>query len=186
MSDHRPHADASVRLGWADDAPQMARVQLADWQQTYADLLPTAVLHELSADRFEEGWRASLVRPADARQRVLVALERADLRGFVATAPCEDDDADTVADGQIAELVVDPAHRREGHGSRLVHAAVDTLRSDGFTRATVWVPTTADTVRAFLGDQGFAPDGAHRSLDLHGDGAVVVKHVRLHTDLTQE
>jgi MoxR-like ATPase len=35
-----PVADVSVRVGWADDAPAIARVQVAAWQQLYADLLP--------------------------------------------------------------------------------------------------------------------------------------------------
>ena len=40
------------------------------------------------------------------------------------------------------------------------------------------------TAGAFLQAAGWAPDGAHRSLDLHDDGSVLVKQVRLHTDLT--
>jgi hypothetical protein len=34
-----------------------------------------------------------------------------------------------------------------------------------------------------VADAGWAPDGAHRELDLRGDGAVRVKQVRLHTAL---
>ena len=43
---------------------------------------------------------------------------------------------------------------------------------------------TDDARRAFLTEAGFAPDGAHRELDLHGDGSVRVKQVRLHADLS--
>ena len=50
--------------------------------------------------------------------------------------------------------------------------------------ALVWVGSTDDARRAFLTEAGFAPDGAHRELDLHGDGTVRVKQVRLHADLT--
>jgi len=80
--------------------------------------------------------------------------------------------------------VVDPAHAHAGHGSRLLHAAVDTMRSDKFSRATIWLTSTHDALRGFLTDQGWAPDGAHRELDLHGDGSVLVHQVRLHTDLS--
>jgi hypothetical protein len=41
-------------------------------------------------------------------------------------------------------------------------------------------------LRQFLTDAGWAPDGAHRELDLRGDGEVLVKQVRLHTDLGDE
>jgi ribosomal protein S18 acetylase RimI-like enzyme len=129
-------------------------------------------------------WHGSLgAPPKDARNRVLVALERAVVRGFAVTQPSPDPDADPVADGEITDLTVDPEHSREGHGSRLVHAAVDTLRADRFTRALVWLSSTDDVRRAFLTDAGFEPDGAHRELDLHGDGSVTIKQVRLHASL---
>jgi hypothetical protein len=64
-----------------------------------------------------------------------------------------------------------------------VQAAVDTLKADRFTRAVTWLGATDDETRAFLTAGGWAPDGAHRTLDLTGDGSVQVKQVRLHTDL---
>ena len=58
------------------------------------------------------------------------------------------------------------------------------MRSDGFSRATIWLNATDDALRSFLTEQGWAADGAFRELDLNGDGAVLVKQVRLHTDLS--
>jgi GNAT superfamily N-acetyltransferase len=116
---------------------------------------------------------------------VLVALERNTIRGFAVTGPAADPDCDAVADGEITELTVDPEQTRHGHGSRLIQACADTLRADRFTRAVTWVNSTNDTLRGFLGEAGWAPDGAHRELDLHGDGSVTVKQVRLHTDLSE-
>ena len=126
-----------------------------------------------------------MTKPKDARNRVLVALERNTVRGFAVTAPASDPDTDQVADGEIVELTVDPEHTRQGHGSRKVQACAETLKADRFGRALVWVASTDDARRGFLTEAGFAPDGAHRELDLHGDGAVLVKQVRLHTDLSE-
>ena len=178
-----PTADVSVRVGWADDAVAIARVQVAAWRQQYAGVLPDELIAELDVERFAAAWREGLTRPADARNRVLVALERQAVRGFAVTGPATDPDSDAVADGEIAELVVDPAYTRAGHGSRLLQACVDTLRADRFVRATTWVNSVDDARREFLVSAGWAPDGAHRELDLHGDGAVRVKQVRLHTDV---
>ena len=185
-SSEKPTADVSVRVGWADDAAGIAAVQVAAWSRQYADLLPADVLESFDVEQFAAAWHQALARPADARNRVLVALERNTVRGFAVTAPSPDPDSDPVADGELTELVVDPDHTRAGHGSRLLHASVDTLRADRFTRATTWLPTTDDVRRNFLTDAGWAPDGAHRELDLHGDGSVLVKQVRLHTDLRPE
>jgi GNAT superfamily N-acetyltransferase len=161
-------------------------VQVAAWRQELGDVLPDDLLAAMDEERFAEAWHASMTKPEDARNRVLVALERNTLRGFAVTTPSPDPDSDPVADGEIAELVVDPAHRGAGHGSRLLHACVDTLRADRFVRATCWVTAADEARRRFLAEAGWAPDGSHRELDLHGDGTVRVKQVRLHTDLRQD
>lgn len=188
MSSHQhpgqgPTADVSVRVGWADDAAGIAAVQVRSWRQEYADLLPRDVLEILDADQFAAAWQTSLTHSKDARNRVLVALERNTVRGFAVTGPASDPDLDPVAVGEVAELTVDPEQTRHGHGSRLVQACVDTLRADRFSTAVLWLTSADDVRRSFLTEAGWAPDGAHRELDLHGDGAVRVKQVRLHTDL---
>lgn len=178
-----PTSDVSVRVAWADDAPAIAAVQLRAWQQRYAGLLPASELpsgpeaHEAAA----AAWRASLVKAPDARQRVLVALARVEVVGFVITGPASDPDRDPLLDGVVEELTVDPDRLGQGHGSRLLQAAADTLVADKFTRAVCWVSSTDDALRAFLTSAGWAPDGAHRTLE-SGSGAPL-KEIRLHTAL---
>ena len=179
----QPTADVSVRTAWTADAAAIAAVQVDAWRESYVSLLPAEVLAGLDAGPIADRWAASLAKPGDARNRVLVGLERATVRGFAVTGPSGDPDADPVADGEIAELVVEPARRGSGHGSRLLQACADTLRADGFRRATIWLASSDDRARAFLTAAGWAPDGAHRELDLRGDAEIVVKQVRLHTDL---
>ena len=183
MTAERPNADVSVRVGWAADAADLAAVQVAAWRQELADLLPADVLDQMDPQQFAERWHASMSRPEDARNRVLVALERNTLRGFAVTTPSPDPDSDPIADGELGELVVHPGHRGAGHGSRLLQAAVDTLRADRFTRATCWLAADDDVRRRFLTGAGWAADGAHRELDLTGDGTAPLKQVRLHTAL---
>lgn len=178
-----PTADVSVRVAWADDAPGIARVQLRSWRAAYADLLPVDLLEAIPVEEVAATWAESLKKPADARNRLLVALERNRITGFAVTAPADDPDCNPIDDGAVAEFCVDPDEQRLGHGSRLLQACADTLRADRFTRAVFWVASTDDAVRGFFEGAGWAPDTAHRELDLHGDGAVRVKQVRLHTAL---
>jgi GNAT superfamily N-acetyltransferase len=177
------NADVSCRVAWADDAPAIAAVQVRAWRSSYADLLPPDLLDALDVEEIAAGWRDALSRPPDARDRVLVALERALVTGFAVTGPAHDPDCDPVADGEVSDLTVDPHQRGAGHGSRLMQAVVDTLKADRFTRAVTWLTATDDDTRTFLTTAGWAADGAHRTLDLTGDGSVQVKQVRLHTDL---
>ncbi len=180
-----PTADVSVRVAWADDAEAIAAVQVKAWRQAYDGLFPADLLAELDPAEFAAAWTESLNKPKDARNRVLVALERNTVRGFAITSPSPDPDSDPILDGEVSEITVDPDHTRQGHGSRLVQACADTLRADKFTRAVLWLNSTDDALRQFLTEAGWAPDGAHRELDLRGDGDVMVKQVRLHTALDE-
>jgi GNAT superfamily N-acetyltransferase len=181
-----PTADVSVRIAWAGDAAAIAAVQVRCWRQRYAGLLAEEELAAMDAEGFAQRWAQQLERPGDARNRVLVALERNTVRGYAVLVPSPDPDADPVAEAELVELVLDPDHTGDGHGSRLLQAAADTLRADRFSTALTWTRTTEDALRAFLTGAGWATDGAHRELDLHGDGSVTLKQLRLHTDLTQD
>jgi GNAT superfamily N-acetyltransferase len=173
-----PSADVSARVAWADDAEAIAVVQARAWREMYGGLLPAEAF-----DARPEVWRDHLRKPPDARQRALVAMDRHRVVGFALTGPASDPDCDPVTDGEIADLTVDPAEWGHGHGSRLLQAAVDTLRADRFTRAVTWVLSTDDALRGFLESAGWAADSAHRELDLDGSGSTIVKQVRLHTRL---
>ena len=177
-----PTADVSVRVAWADDAGAVAALQVRAWEATYAGLLPAETL-SLDVDATARTWAAALRSPGDARNRVLVALERNRVVGYAVVSPAADPDCDPLADAELLELVVDPGERGKGHGSRLLHAVVDTLRADRFSRAVTWTVADADELRRFLTDAGWAADTAHRELDLDGTGTTTVKQVRLHTGL---
>jgi GNAT superfamily N-acetyltransferase len=177
-----PSADVSVRVAWADDAEAIAALQARAWATSYAGLVPAA--RDLREADFAKVWRDALTRPADARHRALVALERNRVVGFAITTPATDPDCDRVTDGELMELTIDAAERGRGHGSRLLQAAVDTLVADGFTRAVTWLVADDDEQRTFLTEAGWGPDTAHRTLDLDGSGTTQVKQIRLHTALS--
>ena len=175
-------ADRSVRVAWVADAEAMGRVQAAAWRDSYATVWPSEVLGSLDPSALAEAWATSIRRPPLGTYRALVALARNDVVGVAATGPSDDPDADQVADAEMSLLVVDPAARGQGHGSRLLAAVADTARADGFVRLTTWVLSADDAVRRFLGAAGWEPDGAHREVEL-GDDAAPLRQVRLHTAL---
>ena len=176
-------ADVSVRPAQARDAPAVARVQEAAWGSDYRGLLPGELLTALGSEQGAQRWRSSVQAPPSPRHRVLVACAGRDVVGVAAVGPSEDRDLDARVDAEIGVLLVAPDARGAGHGSRLLMASVEHLRLEAFERAYTWVAAADDAQRAFLVGAGWAADGAHRQLDLRGDGAVVVTQVRLHTDI---
>jgi hypothetical protein len=47
----------------------------------------------------------------------------------------------------------------------------------------VWVIAGDDALRGFLAPAGWAADGAHRQLDLTGDGTTTLRQIRMQTNL---
>ena len=165
----------SVRLALPSEAVDVARLQRKAWSRT-PGMAPA--LAAFPADQAVRTWHEAIVKPPLAHCRVLVALHQGQVVGFAVTGPSDDPDA-AVDDGMIAEFVVDGDELGDD-ASRLLNAAVDTLRADGYETATWWVRSEDDTLRGFLVECGWAADGAHRALGFE-DEADAVKQVRLMT-----
>ena len=176
-----PVADASVRIARPGDVPAVGLVQAAVWRDAYAATLSPEVLERFEAHAFARVWRASLATPPSARHELLVACAGDQVVGFAAIGPSSDADADD-AQGELLALGVHPQARRAGHGSRLLNAAVDTLRGRQFTRLTGWVLAGDEATRAFLVASGLSADGAYRDRVVDADGTLV-REVRLVADL---
>ncbi len=178
-----PLADASVRTGRVSDAPAVGLVQATVWRETFAGALPPEVLDSFEGPSFAGVWRRSLQDPPTPLHRLLVACAGDQVVGFVAIGPAEVTDP-TVAetDGEILVLGVHPQARREGHGSRLLNAAADTLRAGDRTGVLTWLPAEDERARAFTDAAGLSPDGAWRERVV-GPGGERVREVRVRADL---
>jgi GNAT superfamily N-acetyltransferase len=183
-----------VRPARPDDAGEIARIQLTTWRVAYSRLLPRHVLDGLEVDWLAARWREAVTAPPSPRHRVLIAIEQAESGdqptaypvGFVATGPADEAalapnekplGADVAA---VTDLLVEPRWGRRGHGSRLLAAAVDRWREDGFGAAVAWAYEEDPATRRFLASTGWAADGARRALDVDD---LLVRQVRLHVAL---
>ena len=174
----------SVRLALPAEAAAIAALQRRSWTQTLPEEVAAEVLGSVDLDTMTSSWEAAILRPPLAQFRVLVALGEERVVGFAAIGPADDPDAEAGEDALVAEFVVDPPAQRRGHGSRLLNAVVDTLRADGFGRATWWVRAGDDVLRQFLTGAGWAADGAHSEVAVNAGGPAV-KLVRLHTAIAE-
>jgi len=179
-----PVADASARVARPNDASAVGQVQAAVWRASYGAVLPQDVVDQFDAPRFARVWRDSLKKPPSPRHVLLVACAGQQVVGFAAVGPSEDPDANETA-GEVLALGVHPDARRSGHGSRLLNAAVDTLRGKGFSSMAVWLLAGDEDARAFLTSAGLSPDSAYRDRVVDADGTLV-REVRLTADLSRD
>lgn len=151
------HADVSVRPAMPEDASTIAHVQLTAWRSTHAERLAVA-LERLDEAAFTQGWSEAISNPPGPGHRVLVACAGARVVGFAAVRPAAE------GTGELVALEVLPDEHRSGHGSRLLAAAVDSLRQDGAEALTAWVLDGDSAREQFLGGAGLGPDGRVREL----------------------
>lgn len=180
-------ADVFVRAARLTDAAGFALVQHRSWQLASDDLgLPTPP--DLGA--VERGWERAVMTPPSPRHRTWVAVETTtgseQVVGAAAVAPASEPDLDASSTVELLLLAVDPDHRRRGHGSRLLTAAIQTAADAGELEAVTWVPSVDDALRAFLEGAGWAADGAYRTLAGAPDPVsdeVELRQIRLATSL---
>ena len=177
-----------VRPARAGDAEHLARVQVASWRSGFAGIIPSGLLTELTSDEalavWRDRWREAIVNPPTSRHRVLVAVSDSPTRevvGLASAGPATDTDRWPGTDAEIYEFRISPDRTGQGHGGRLLHAAADTLGSDGFRTVSTWVLACDSALRHFLESAGWAADGARGELDV----GVSVPVVRLHTAVSE-
>ena len=176
-----------VRAARALDAPGLARVQVASWRESFAGLVPEALIAELASEdavsQFTESWERAISSPPTSKHRVHVAIAKPgepEILGFAAAGPATDEDLWPGTDGELYELHVLPALADEGHNGRLLNAVADTFTEDGFSTGYTWALAGDANRIEFLEAAGWAPDGSRTSLDM----GVKVPAVRLHTRLS--
>ncbi len=177
-----------MRPARAGDATSLARVQVASWRRDLARIVPAALLAELTSDEAEgvwrDRWREAITNPPTSRHHVLAAVTESPPRevvGFISAGPATDADRWPGTDGEVYELRVLPERTGCGHGSRLLHAAADTLAGDGFHTLYTWALEPDTALRRFLESSGWAADGARGELDV----GTSVPVMRLHTTISE-
>ncbi|MBC6447982.1 GNAT family N-acetyltransferase [Actinokineospora xionganensis] len=164
------------------DAHAVADVLVRSWRAAYRALLPDEVLAGLSVPERERFWADVLSARPPHTHMVVATIEDA-VVGFAATGPplVPADRADPTL-GDLYALYLAPDVWRRGIGTRLHAAALDRLRSCGFTHAGLWVLDTNEAALGFYRRHGWTETG--RSQLDRGPGDTELHERRLHRDLS--
>lgn len=146
-------ADVSVRPAVPGDQDLVTEIQLTAWRATHTDALGDDVLDLMDVPRITEQWETAITAPPGPGFAVFVALEGPRIIGFAAVAPAH-----------IIALEVLPDFQRQGHGSRLLSAAVDRLRRDEAEEVVVWILDGDSAREQFFGGAGLGSDERRRTL----------------------
>lgn len=134
-ADHRV-AMATIRNANRKDAPEIARVYVDSWRESYAGLIPDWVLLGMSYRRLTRAWERA-IRTAGRDEAILVA-EDPDT-GIVGLGSCGPSrDRGLSYSGEVYTLYVHPNHVGQGVGSQLLDALFAHLEKSGTPSAIIW------------------------------------------------
>jgi L-amino acid N-acyltransferase YncA len=145
------------------------------WRAAYHGLLPATLLAAQSVERRERQWREW---PGSQPLRHLWVVEREGvLLGFAATGPSRDAEAPATT-GEVYAIYLDPEAIGTGAGRALFAHASETLRTQGFTRASLWVLESNARSRRFYEAAGWRADGTRKTETLHGHQVIEIRYAR--------
>ncbi|MBB5790716.1 GNAT family N-acetyltransferase [Jiangella mangrovi] len=172
--------EVTVRAASAADADAIAAVHVAGWRRAFAGVVDAGFLAELDVARRAAGWRRMLSEPAP-RSTVLVAVRSGEVAGFCAAGASRDSDSVGSSIGSVGEvyaIYADPSQLGTGVGRALMTTALEFLRAEGFTRATLWTLEGNALGRAFYDRSGWVPDGARQEEQVGPDVLPEIRYAR--------
>ncbi len=133
-----------IRPATPADTPNVARVHVDSWPETYRGIVPDEFLDRLSYQRREQMWRGGLENP-DWQGTMFVADDPADgVVGFAAGGPPQE--PPETFDCELWAIYVLRAHQGMGLGRQLFTRFVGEMASRGYVSMFLWVLAENPTV----------------------------------------
>lgn len=139
-----------IRPATLNDIHQIAEIKMGS-QYMGDDLHPVdIVMQELFLREFKKRWKKRLEDGIGA----LILSDNNTMLGFISYSLCSGRQAETDI-AEISHIYVAPSMRRQSFGTLLCRAALEKLKVNKFTQATVWVPECSRQSRHFYECLGF-------------------------------
>ncbi|EYB69418.1 Acetyltransferase [Deinococcus phoenicis] len=127
----------TVRPAVPADAPALAHVHTASWQETYTGLMPPDFLARMTDgaahERRRQMWEGAATDPA---QIVLVAEQDGAVIAFASGGPARDHPG---VDAELYTLYALKSAHGQGLGRALLHALAQELQAGGARNLALWV-----------------------------------------------
>ena len=142
-------ATMAIRSASLPDAPEIGRVHVACWRETYAGLLPDDVLAKLSVPERTAMWERLLTAPP-LPTKIFVGEVEGEITALGACGLQRDARlADEGFGGEISAIYVLRAQQHRGMGTALMRAMASALIGLGCTGMSLWVLRENTPARRF-------------------------------------
>ena len=154
-----------VRKAHVSDAEGIAKVHVYTWQNAYLGLIPDSILQGLSVELRTSNWIRNIENPSP-KSHTFIAEMNGEIVGFVGLGANREKDLEN--EGEIYAIYVNPQFQGRGAGAVLMQTGLETLRSEGFAEAVLWVLARNLPARAWYESNGWRSEGKTK-FDQRGD-----------------
>ncbi|MDP1719600.1 MAG: GNAT family N-acetyltransferase [Candidatus Nanopelagicaceae bacterium] len=153
--------DLQIRAASVSDAKGIAKVHVYTWQSTYLGLIPDSFLQGLNVEKGTANWIKNIESPLP-RSKTLVAEMDGEIVGFIGVGA--DREEELPNHGEVYAIYVLPSIQGRGIGTALMREGLTALKTEGLTRAVLWVLDGNLRTRAWYESHGWRSTG-RRKLD---------------------
>lgn len=164
--------EVSIRPARAEDADDIARVDIASWRGAYSEIIPRAYLSSLDEEERTAVWRDAV---AAEDTRLLVAEAGGNAVGFTSVGPSRDEDAEE-GDLEIYAIYLHPRAWGSGVARDLMREVLADV-PDGAS-VMLWILQENQRAQHFYRRHGFTPDGTERIDEIGGKPMKQVRYRR--------
>jgi GNAT superfamily N-acetyltransferase len=133
------------------DGPELGRIYVQSWRETYPGLLPDRVLINLSENRQADAWRRQVMTAGREHAVVVAEVKGYGLTGLASLGPSRD--RGIPFQGEVYALYVDPNFVNRGIGRALLRGSFRVLFERGHKSAVIWA-LKGNPARYFYEAQG--------------------------------
>ena len=148
----------TIRESEVSDALGIATVHVKSWQKTYRGQVPDSYLDNLSIPERASKLEKMIEENRKKNVHNFVIEEDKLIVGILAVGENTDNDLPSNV-GQLYVIYIHPDHEGKGFGSMLMNKAIEILKEDGYTKATLWVLDTNSKARSWYEHKGWKIEG---------------------------
>lgn len=144
-----------IREAACADVPAIARVHVDTWRTTYPGIMPDEFLANLSYERSEQRWAATLCAE-NSHTFVYVAEQDGQVIGFSSAGPVAHGNVQGF-DGELYTIYLLQDRQQGGLGRKLVRAVAQHFAAEGKTSMMLWMAAANTPARRFYEKLGGIP-----------------------------
>jgi L-amino acid N-acyltransferase YncA len=128
-----------IRPAEESDAQAIANIYVDTWRATYAGILPSKVLIEMSAERQMVIWARAIRHSQGHAEEEIVVIERENLEVIGVSSCGFNRDRDSNYEGEVYTLYIHPDYQNNGYGETMLANLFKIMIKQGYKNAIIWV-----------------------------------------------